>query len=279
MKIERIYLKELAPELGENGCNAYADCYIPEAITQNGEAMREKKYPCMVVCPGGGYGATSDREAEPIAMHFVSEGYRAVVVRYSCAPHCFPQQLREVAAAMEVIYEHADEWKIDVSRIAIIGFSAGSHLAAQYSNRYDCPEVRELFPESKPVQASILSYPVITDDPEYAHMGSIINYLGHEPSVRNENGCACECVVSEKTPPAFIWHTAEDTCVPVQNSLFYAKALSDYKIPYELHIYPWGEHGLSTVDGVTSLEEKPANTMRARRWLEDAKTWLKMMGI
>ena len=122
---------------------------------------------------------TSDREAESIALQFLAEGYRAAVVRYSCAPHCFPQQLREVAGAMEIIYENAEEWNIDVSRIGIIGFSAGGHLAAQYSNRYNCTEVREVFPESKPVQACILSYPVLIDDPQYWHKGSIKNFVGH----------------------------------------------------------------------------------------------------
>lgn len=279
MITQRFYLKEYFPELGENGCNAYMDCYIPSAFENAGEALATKKYPCMVVCPGGGYGMTSDREAECIALQFVAEGYRAVVVRYSVAPNIFPQHLREVAGAMELIYKNADAWNIDVARIAIIGFSAGAHLAAQYSNRYDCSEVRELFSESKPVQASILSYPVITDDPQYKHGGSIKNYLGYEPTERNEKGCANECVVSEKTPPTFIWHTAEDQVVPVQNSLLYAKALSDYKVPFELHIYPYGEHGLATVDGVVYAEEKAPNVARARKWVDDVKTWLKMIGV
>ena len=279
MLTQRFYLKEHIPELGQNGCNAYMDCYIPSAFENEGEEIAIKKYPCMVVCPGGGYSIISDGEAEPIAMQFVAEGYRAVVVRYSCAPHTFPQQLREVAGAMELVYKNADAWHVDVERIAIIGFSAGAHLAAQYSNRYDCPEVRELFPESRSVQASILSYPVITDDPQYKHAGSIRNYLGYEPTERNEKGCANECEVSEKTPPTFIWHTSEDQVVPVQNSLLYAKALSDYKVPFEMHIYPFGDHGLSTVDGVVYLEEKAPNVARARKWLEDVKTWLKMIGV
>lgn len=279
MITQRFYLKEHFPELGENGCNACVDCYIPSAFENAGEALATKKYPCMVVCPGGGYHMTSDREAEPIAMQFMAEGYRAVVIRYSCEPHTFPQHLREVAGAMELVYQHADEWNIDVSRIAIIGFSAGAHLAAQYSNRYDCPEVRELFPESKPVQASVLSYPVITDDPQYKHAGSIKNYLGYEPTERNEKGCACEYAVTEKTPPTFLWHTAQDRVVPVQNSLIYAKALSDHKVPFEMHIYPFGEHGLSTVDGVVSVEEKPPHVGRAHKWIEDVKAWLKMIGV
>ena len=279
MITKRFYLKEYFSELGENGCNAYMDSYIPSAFENAGEALATKKYPCMVVCPGGGYGMTSDREAECIALQFVAEGYRAVVVRYSVAPNTFPQHLREVAGAMELVSKNADAWNIDVARIAIIGFSAGAHLVAQYSNRYDCPEVREVFPESKPVQASILSYPVITDDPQYKHGGSIKNYLGYEPTERNEKGCANECVVSEKTPPTFIWHTAEDQVVPVQNSLLYAKALSDYKVPFELHIYPYGEHGLATVDGVVYAEEKAPNVARARKWVDDVKTWLKMIGV
>jgi acetyl esterase/lipase len=279
MITQRFYLKEYFHELGENGCNAYMDTYIPSAFENAGEALATKKYPCMVVCPGGGYGMTSDREAESVALQFVAEGYRAVVIRYSCKPHAFPQQLREVAGAMELVYKYADEWNIEVSRIAIIGFSAGAHLAAQYSNRYDCPEVRELFPESKPVQASILSYPVITDDPDYSHAGSIKNYLGYEPTERNEKGCSNECMVSEKTPPTFLWHTVEDKTVPVQNSLLYAMALSDYKVPYEMHIYPYGEHGLSTVDGVVYAEEKSPNVARAHKWVEDVKTWLKMIGV
>lgn len=279
MITQRFYLKEYFPELGQNECNAYMDCYIPSAFENAGEILAMKKYPCMVVCPGGGYHFTSDREAESVALQFVAEGYRAVVVRYSYKPHTFPQHLREVAGAMELIYKHADEWHVDVSRIAIIGFSAGGHLAAQYSNRYDCPEVRKLFPESKPLQATVLSYPVITDDPEYKHAGSIENYLGYEPTERNEQGCANEYLVSEKTPPTFLWHTAEDALVPVQNSLLYAKALSDHKVPFEMHIYPFGAHGLSTVDGVVCAEEKEPKVARAHKWVDDVKTWLKMIGV
>ena len=274
MKTERLYLKNYFAELGENGCDAYVDCYIPTPIHESGKVLEDKKYPCMVICPGGGYGMVSEREGEPIALHFLSDGYRVIVVHYSIAPHSFPQQLREVAGAMELIYQNADEWKIDVSKVAIVGFSAGGHLAAQYSNRYDCPEIREIFPESKPVQASILSYAVLIADPKYTHGGTVFNFVGgHVPADMQEKGCSCELLVSDKTPPTFLWHTAEDQVVPVENTLFYAKALSDHKIPFEIHIYPYGPHGLATADGVTyaQIEDKHK---RAHKWFADVKTWL-----
>ncbi len=84
MITQKIYLKEHFPELGQNGCNAYVECYVPSAFQNAGAALATKKYPCILVCPGGAYSGTSDREAESVAMQFVAEGYRAVVVRYSC---------------------------------------------------------------------------------------------------------------------------------------------------------------------------------------------------
>ena len=278
MKYEKLYLKEYFPELGENGCNAYVECYIPATIQEHD--LGNKVYPCIVVCPGGGYHYTSERESEVIAMQFLPEGYRVFVVQYSVAPHGFPQQLREVAGTMELIYRNAEEWHADPSRVAIIGFSAGGHCAAQYSNRYDCPEVREIFPESKPVQASILSYPVITAEPQYTHGGTACNFVGgHTPVDLEEKGVSCHLVVSDKTPPTFLWHTAEDEIVPVENSLFYARALRDHNVPFELHIYPVGPHGLSVVSDQVYVNPLDDKVKRAGKWVEDMKSWLKMMGF
>ena len=276
MICERIYLKDYFPELGEHGCNAYVDYYIPAEI----EVVKDKKYPCMVVCPGGGYDFTSDREAEVIAVPFLAEGYRAFVLHYSVAPHHFPQQLREVAGVMELIYQNAEEWQIDTSKVSIIGFSAGGHLAAQYTNRYDCPEVREIFPESKPVQASILSYAVLTAKPEYTHRRTIRNFVGgYDPTDITEKGCSCELTVTDKTPPTFLWHTAEDPGVPVECSLFYAQALSAHKVPFELHIYPYGPHGMSTGDELVYKQPLAEREAHAHKWMEDVKAWLKIIGF
>ncbi len=275
MKCERIYLKDCYDFLGENGKNATVDLYLPYNMT---EMKREdRKRPCVVICPGGGYGMCSQRESEPIALHFLNEGFNAFLLNYSVAPHTFPSQLCEVAAVMELIYKNKDEWNCDTDKIVIIGFSAGGHLAAHYSTMFDCKEVREYFPESKGVNATVLSYPVITANPESAHKGSIMNLTGNKELTEELTYFSNERNVKPTTPPAFIWHTAEDGCVPVKNSLLYAEALSKNKVPFELHIYPFGGHGLSTCDEHTlnEVSEKIAHI----DWLSDMKKWLKIMGI
>ena len=146
MKNQVIYLKERFPFLGEDGKDPNVTLYLPDPMWEMG--WDDRKRPCLVILPGGGYGMVSQREGEPIAFHFLPQGYNVFVVRYSVAPHRFPSQLREVAAVMELIYENAGAWHCDTSRVAIMGFSAGGHLAAHYSTCYDIPEVREVFPES-----------------------------------------------------------------------------------------------------------------------------------
>ncbi len=270
-----IYLKERYSFLGEHGNDPDVTVYLPDPMWEMNR--EDRKSPCLVICPGGGYGMVSQREGEPIAFHFLLDGYNVFVLRYSVAPNRFPTQIREVAAVMELIYENAELWHCDTSRIAILGFSAGGHLAAHYSTCYDIPEVRQVFPDSKPVQASILCYPVISADPEFGHLGSFRNLLGvEELSKQQEEKFSCDRLVTDHTPPAFLWHTAADSVVPVANSLVYARALADHKIPFGLHIYPYGNHGLATVDGETN-DELPENVCMAQSWLNDAKKWLNVI--
>ena len=146
---------------------------------------------------------------------------------------------------MELIRRNADAWNCDPDRVAIMGFSAGGHLAAHYSTSFDCPEVREVFPHSHPVKASILCYPVITADPAFTHMGSIINLSGHDPITAEDTArFSCEKLVTDHTPPAFLWHTAEDGLVPVEQSIRFAQSCADHGVPVELHVFPFGPHGL-----------------------------------
>ena len=277
MKCEVLHLKDYYPFLGEDNCDPTVEMYLPFNLTEMGR--QNDKRPCMIVCPGGGYAFCSQREAEPIALQFLPQGYNVFTITYSVNPHRFPTQLREVAALMELIYKNADAWNCDTSKIAIIGFSAGGHLAAHYSTMFDCKEVRDVFPESKSVNASVLCYPVITADPSHAEKGSIHNLVGKtDISPEETEYFSCEKNVKDTTPPAFIWHTSEDTCVHVMNSLLYAGALSAHKVPFELHIYPYGAHGLSTADAQTNgnMNEKIEHV---GNWLTSLEKWLKLIGF
>lgn len=275
MNVTKIHLKDRFAFLGENGRDPVLDMILPYNSVEMGR--QNMKRPCIVVCPGGGYAFCSEREAEPIGVRFLPLGYNIFILNYSVAPHRYPNQLREVAAVMELIYQNADEWHCDTDRIAIIGFSAGGHLAAHYTNAYDCADVREVFPESKPVNASMLCYPVISADKTYAHIGSFQNLLGkQEITAEDVERYSCDRLVSDKTPPTFIWATAEDNAVPVKNSLVYAEALANHKVPFEMHVYPFGHHGLSTVDDQTCgpVDEK---TARVNNWLAAATSWIKLI--
>lgn len=258
-----------------NGSEAVLEAYLPYNMT---EMCREhQRRPCVLICPGGGYAMCSQREAEPVALQYLKEGYNAFVLWYTVAPKHFPHALREVAASVELIHRNAEAWNCDESLVAILGFSAGGHLAALYSNAYDWPEVREVLPESKPVQASALCYPVISADPAVAHMGSFECLLGHLPLTTEETErFSCDRLVRDTTPPAFLWHTSEDNCVPVQNSLRYATALADHHVPFELHIFPYGYHGMSLCTRETLDGEITPGMQHAQRWVEESCRWLKL---
>ena len=270
---EIIHLKDHFPFLGENGCDPTLTVYVQD---MNPEINRKDKLlPAILVCPGGGYSYVSAREAEPMAMKFLPWGFHVFVLTYSVAPNHFPTQIRQAAAAMELIHANANAWGVDKNRIAIMGFSAGGHLACHYSNCYDDPAVRAVFPNSKPVNACVLTYPVITADSKYYHGGSIKNVSGHqEPTAEDVEYFSLQNRVTPCTPPTFLWHTAADQLVPVMNSLVYAQALAENKVPFAMRIYPNGAHGLATADDQTCTSlEYPIS--EANAWIADAAKWLK----
>lgn len=249
-----------------------------------------EKRRAMLVIPGGGYSFTSEREAEPIARKFYADGYNTFTLYYSTTKRgedCegitdkktgLPKPLLEASKAIAHIRRNADRYNIDPDKIAIVGFSAGGHLAATLATMWHLDFVREAagieYGENKP-NAAILSYPVISSNPEIAHMGSFDNLLyGSNNKEADKELYSADKRVSENTCPCFIWHTATDTCVPVANSLVMARALSDAKISFELHIYPEGPHGLSTAqaDVLRGIQEKDA--AHASAWVPSAVKWL-----
>ncbi len=272
MKILKLNLKDYFGNL--EGENPVLEAYLPDEVMKKRANL---KRPCMLICPGGGYAECSPREAEPIALHFLPEGFNVFILKYTCFPAQFPTQIREVAAAMELICKNASEWYCDTEKISIMGFSAGGHLAAHYSTSFDCPEVREAFPESKAPAASVLCYPVISAVEGKCHKGSFERLVGQYPLTEEQmKRFSLENAVKENTPPAFIWHTASDTIVPVYSSLVYAQALSEYNIPFELRVFPEGQHGVATCDEKTLDDFKPCYPYN-RVWFKEAVDWLKYM--
>ncbi len=238
------------------------------------EYCKDRKRPAVLVLPGGGYAFTSEREATPIALEFTAAGISAFVLRYTCAPDgYFPTQLIEALQAVKVIREHAEEWHIDPDKIAVCGFSAGGHLTASTGVFWNHPLVREhgLEGDMHKPNGLILSYPVITGG-EKAHRGSFQNLLGDQYSDEMVAFTSLETQVTESTPKSFIWHTYEDSGVPVENSMMFASALIAHKVPVELHIYPHGEHGLSLANPLVCGPD--GVIPKVQTWIGFAKEWV-----
>ena len=205
--------------------------------------------PAVIILPGGAYAWLSDREGEPVASAFLAAGISAFVLRYTVAGNgSFPCALIEAFEAVQYVRSHAEALHIDPNRIWLCGFSAGGHAAAAAGTLWNHPFAEQIGYTDRNHRADgmILCYPVLTSG-TYAHRDSIRNLLG--PHSKDPDYLALvslEQQVNGDTPPAFLWHTAKDGTVPVQNSLHYAEAMVRHGVECELHMYPRGDHGLST---------------------------------
>lgn len=237
----------------------------------------DRKRPAIIICPGGGYEYTSDREGEPVAMQFLSMGCHAFILDYSVAPDEFPRQVMELALAVSYVRSHEEEWQIDPKRLVVAGFSAGGHLACSlgaFWNREFLYGPLGLKPEDLRPDGMLLAYPVITSGP-YAHTGSVKNLLGGragEEAMRRL--ISLEYQVGPHTPKTFLWHTSTDQSVPVQNSLLLANALIEHGVNVEMHIYPTGCHGLSLATEEVSGADGRYVEPQCQGWLKLAKAWL-----
>ncbi len=241
--------------------------YIHSRPTSQGPQKR----PAVIVCPGGGYRNTVSHEGEPIALKFIQEGICAFVLNYSVEPATFPQALCELAEAIKIVRENAEEWKIDPDKIMTCGFSAGGHLAASIGVFYNKPVVLDVLKcsaeEIKP-NGMILCYPVIKSSGK-THKPSFERLLGDKYDELLES-VSLEKLVNETTPPAFLWHTYEDQAVPVENSMEMFAALRNHNVNAELHIYPHGGHGAAL-----GTEVAGALNSEIVGWMDLAIRWAK----
>ena len=208
----------------------------------------DQPLPCIVVLPGGGYHDRARHEGEPIARFFNTQGFHAVVVNYRIAPNRFPSGLADAQRTIRILRHNAKEWMIDPQRIVTCGFSAGGHLCAStvlYPSIYDNNVETDAIDAHSPTpNGAILCYPVISMDAEYGHIGSGKHLLGEERYPIDKDDFFLAPKITESTPKVFLWHTSDDSCVNVKNSLIFAERLRDCNIPFELHVFPHGRHGL-----------------------------------
>ncbi|MCX7045778.1 MAG: alpha/beta hydrolase [Candidatus Sumerlaeota bacterium] len=232
----------------------------------------ETQAPCgaVLICPGGGYGGRAAHEGKDIALRFNKAGYHAFVVQYRVSPNRHPAPLMDVSRALRIIRNNATEWKVKPDHIAVCGFSAGGHLTATIGTKFDAGNAQSEDPierQSSRPDALILCYPVISFT-KNAHTGSAYNLLGKDASPEKLKEFSAELNVTEKTPPSFLWHTADDKAVPVENSFMFAEALHKNKVPFEMHIYPSGPHGMGLAP----------QSPHIATWSDLCCQWLKGMG-
>lgn len=263
-------------EIKARGMEAVGNLYT-YFLDSSIEMRPNEKRPVILMCPGGGYEMTSDREAEPMAMQFLAMGYHVAILRYSVCPVRYPAALLQVAESVLYLKEHADEYHIDPEKIVVQGCSAGGHLAANYGIAWNSPFLTKLMgmendPEQLCVAGLLLCYPVITFG-EKAHEESFRNLLGEQYEEKKEE-LSLENQVTPDTPPTFLWHTATDETVPVENSLYFFQACLQQGVSAELHIYPVGGHGLSLANEETCRANGIGVQKECQSWIGLAQTWL-----
>ena len=248
--------------------------YMPEHFTGKTEARA-----AVVVLPGGGYRSISESEAEPIALSYLARGYHAFVLRYSIGEFAaFPAPLIDASRALSIIRRNGASWGVDVNRIAVCGMSAGGHLAASLGTMWTNKDIAAAagidFGENKP-NALILGYPVITCEMEQGPLSKMWNSAaGKLPIPDMQSRLSCELLVREHTPPCFIFHTFADQVVPVQHALLFSKALAEHHVPFELHVYPDGPHGLSLANAATAGGKPQLLNETLAQWMHQSCRWL-----
>jgi len=234
-------------------------------ITVYQPRSRDAKRAAVIILPGGTYrGVSIVKEGHDVARAFNELGVTALVLKYRTPSerHMVDKArgpLQDAQQALRVVRDRADEWRIDRNRIGIVGFSAGGHLAATAATQFDQPVLRPDF--------LILVYPVISFTDELANKGSREQLLGAKPAPDLIKRYSNELNVTARTPPKFLVHAADDTAVPVGNSMRFAEALHAHQVAVELIVYPSGGHGFGLNNATTR-----------DRWIDRCAQWLESQG-
>ena len=238
----------------------------------------KRRFPAVLILPGGAYSWVSPREAEPVAMRFLSRGFTCAILNYSCAPARFPVALREAAMAMGFLREQADRLHIDPEKVAALGFSAGGHLCGTLGTLYDAPEVADIAPSDLiRADALVLCYPVSAAHGR-THEDSFNNLCGEDQALKDR--LSLDHLVRRDMMPVFLWHTRTDDSVPVDGTMRLALALTEQDVPFALHVFAEGRHGLATADDLVYRRDNlPPVSDGVRDWPELAVRFLWEQGF
>jgi acetyl esterase/lipase len=224
--------------------------------------------PCVIICPGGGYRIlASEHEGTDVAKYFNSIGIHALVLKYRIPsddhqPDKKMAPLQDAQRAVQLVREHAKDWKVDPDKVGIMGFSAGGHLASSLAVHYDDIKIKENNKISVRPDFQILGYPVISFS-KFSHVGSRKNLLGKDSTESMMNYFSNEMHVNSNTPIAFLVHAKDDKVVPIENSFIYVDALKSNGVEAELFVYETGGHGFGMINKTSS-----------ESWINAMKSWL-----
>ena len=240
--------------------------YLPEDSKANGCGI--------VICPGGGYGIlATDHEGHQVAKWLARQGITGVVLRYRHSPkYKHPVPMEDAQRAMRHVRHNAKQYGVDPGRVGILGFSAGGHLASTVATHFDRgqPDAEDAIDrQSCRPDFAVLCYPVVNLIEDWAHKGSARNLLGPNPDPELLKSLCNDTQVTKDTPPTFIFHTAEDRGVPVENAIAFFSALRKAGVPSEMHIYQDGPHGVGL---------SPADPA-VFGWKDRLHAWLKSSGF
>jgi len=243
--------------------------FLPEPSKVTGAAM--------VIFPGGGYGHLADHEGSHYARWFNEHGIAGFVVKYrlGSAGYHHPAMLQDAARAVRTVRARAEEWELDPKRVGVIGSSAGGHLVSTLMTHWDLGNANSpdrIERQSSRPDLAILCYAVLSMNRDFTHRGSRANLLGANPPPELLKELSAALRVNSNAPPCFIWSTADDKTVPVENSLELAGSLRQAGVPFDLHIYAHGPHGLG-------LGNKDYDESKFHPWTMDCKLWLKTQGF
>jgi acetyl esterase/lipase len=237
--------------------------YLPEVTNATGAAL--------VICPGGAYAHLAPHEGNDYARWLNQHGVTCFVLQYRLGSHGYhhPAMLNDAARAVRWVRAHAADFQVDKHRVGIMGSSAGGHLAATLLTHFDAGQPGApdaLDRESSRPDLGVLCYAVISMG-EFTHAASRVNLLGANPSPELVRSLSNELQVTTNTPPCFLWTTVEDKTVPMENTMLFADALRKNHVPFSLHVYEKGNHGMGLQDKAPFAHPHP--------WAADCLFWLK----